>query len=331
MQNGSERVEPRTAAEAGAMLLEAAQAGRTVSLDRPGGEIVVSTVAMTRVIEHEATDLTCIVEPGLRLSQLDAALAPHGQRLALDPPGDPTVGEVILDGLSGPRRHRYGAVRDLILGVTVALVDGTVASSGGKVVKNVAGYDLAKLFCGSRGRLGLVVRAALRLHPLSERTVSAGLSLDEPRAARDAVRALQRSTLVPSALELLWPDRLLVMLEGSAPVVAAQLAEAESTIVEELNAARGRVAGGESCARPSFARDRLRRAARRLRDLASAARPERARAPRVRSGGGARWLSSTRSGVLPTSASTVASASRPARPTCSGARRWTRLVVASTY
>jgi glycolate oxidase FAD binding subunit len=230
MQNGSERVEPRTAAEAGAMLLEAAQAGRTVSLDRLGGEIVVSTVAMTRVIEHEATDLTCIVEPGLRLSQLDAALAPHGQRLALDPPGDPTVGEVILDGLFGPRRHRYGAVRDLILGVTVALVDGTVASSGGKVVKNVAGYDLAKLFCGSRGRLGLVVRAALRLHPRSERTVSAGLSLDEPRAARDAVRALQRSTLVPSALELLWPDRLLVMLEGSAPVVAAQLAEAERVV-----------------------------------------------------------------------------------------------------
>ena len=222
MPNASELATPRSAQEAGALLLEASGSGRSVSLARPGGEVVVSTSALNRVIEHEATDLTCVVEPGVTLSELDEQLAPHGQRLALDPPGDPTIGECILDDLSGPRRHRYGAVRDLILGVTVALADGTVASSGGKVVKNVAGYDLAKLFCGSHGTLGLVVRAAFRLHPRPETSATLEVAVDSPRGARDAVRALQRSTLVPSALDLLWPGRLLTLLEGSSGVVAAQ-------------------------------------------------------------------------------------------------------------
>ncbi len=98
----------------------------------------------------------------------------QGQRLSLDPPGDPTLAECLLDDLSGPLAHRFGTMRDLVIGVTVVLPDGMRASSGGKVVKNVAGYDLAKLFCGSRGRLGSVERLALRLHPL-------------PAAARTAV------------------------------------------------------------------------------------------------------------------------------------------------
>ncbi|MGI9658059.1 MAG: FAD-binding oxidoreductase [Gaiellaceae bacterium] len=117
-------------------------------------------------------------------------------------------------------------MRDLILGVTVALVDGTVASSGGKVVKNVAGYDLAKLFCGSRGTLGLVVRAAFRLHPRPECCATLEVPVGSAREARDTVRALQRSTLVPSALDLLWPGRVLALLEGSPGVVAAQSVEA---------------------------------------------------------------------------------------------------------
>src|SRR5262249_9853601 len=127
----------------------------------------------TEILEHEPGDLTCIVEGGLRLSGLNTALAEHGQRLSLDPPGDPTLAECLLDDLSGPLRHRFGTMRDLVLGVTVVLPDGLRASSGGKVVKNVAGYDLAKLFCGSRGRLGSVERLALRLHPLpaASRTV----------------------------------------------------------------------------------------------------------------------------------------------------------------
>ena len=232
MPSASELLEPRTAAEAAEAMREAARRG-SVSLDRPGGDVVVASGAMTALIEHEATDLTCVVEPGLRLSQLDAQLAPHGQRLALDPPGDPTIGECILDALSGPRRHRFGAVRDLILGVTVALPDGTVASSGGKVVKNVAGYDLAKLFCGSRGTLGLVVRAAFRLHPRPETDATIEVALERPADAGAAVQRLQRSSLVTSALDVQWPGRLLALLEGSPRVVSAGLAEAA-----ELLAAR---------------------------------------------------------------------------------------------
>ena len=230
MSSVSELVEPRSAEEAGDVLVGAASAGRTVSLARSGGDVVVSTAALDRVIEHEATDLTCVLEAGVRLSQLDAALVPHGQQLSLDPPGDPTIGECILDALSGPRRHRYGAVRDLILGVTVVLVDGTVASSGGKVVKNVAGYDLAKLFCGSRGRLGLVVRAAFRLHPRPQSDASVEVRVARAQDAADTVRALQRSTLVPSALDVSWPDRVLALFEGSAAVVAAQRARAASLV-----------------------------------------------------------------------------------------------------
>src|SRR5438067_6359722 len=153
--------EPATVAEAA----DALRAGGRVSIERDGGDVVLSTARLNRVLEHEPGDLTAIVEAGLRLSELQAALGPHGQMLALDPPGDPTIGACLAGDLSGPRRHRYGAMRDLVIGVTVVLADGTVASSGGKVVKNVAGYDLGKLFSGSRGRLRLIARVALRLHP----------------------------------------------------------------------------------------------------------------------------------------------------------------------
>ena len=101
--------------------------------------------------------------------------------LALDPPGNPTIGACIAANLCGPRRHRYGTARDLVIGVTVVLADGTIASSGGKVVKNVAGYDLGKLFCGSEGRLGLIARVALRLHPRPEVTRTLAVPVDVGR------------------------------------------------------------------------------------------------------------------------------------------------------
>jgi glycolate oxidase FAD binding subunit len=166
------------------------------------------------VLEHEPGDLTCIVESGIRLSALQAALEPHGQRFSLDPPGDPTLGECLLENLSGPLSHRFGTMRDLVIGVTVVLPDGTRANSGGKVVKNVAGYDLGKLFCGSRGRLGTVERLALRLHP-------------KPEAARTVVTGrpwaeLHRSQLVPSAVDLAGRS-LHVLFEGSWRAVDAQV------------------------------------------------------------------------------------------------------------
>jgi glycolate oxidase FAD binding subunit len=169
------------------------------------------------LLEYEPGDLTAIVSAELPLADLQGLLADHDQRLSLDPPGSPTLGECLLEDLSGPLRHRFGTMRDLVLGVTVVLGDGLRASSGGKVVKNVAGYDLGKLFCGSRGRLGSVERLALRLHPrpATARTVA----IDGSRWLE-----LHHSQLVPSAVDR-HDDRLHVLFEGSARSVDRQLVE----------------------------------------------------------------------------------------------------------
>ena len=210
---------------------EAAEALRaaagSVSIERDGGETLLSTRRLARILEHEPGDLTCIVEAGLRLSELQAALAPHGQFLALDPPGDPTLGACLAGDLSGPRRHRYGAMRDLVIGVTVVLADGTVASSGGKVVKNVAGYDLGKLFSGSRGRLGLVARLALRLHPRPPAEATVTAATDDPRGWWAELR---RSQLEPAAVDFLPPDRFALLFEGGRAAVAAATGDSPSDL-----------------------------------------------------------------------------------------------------
>ena len=194
--------------------------GGRVTIEREGGDVVLSTARLNRVLEHEPGDLTAIVEAGLRLSELQAALEPLGQMLALDPPGDPTIGACLGGDLSGPRRHRYGAMRDLVIGVTVVLADGTVASSGGKVVKNVAGYDLGKLFSGSRGRLGLIARVALRLHarPAAQATV-----VVESDDLRGLWSEIHRSQLSPSAVDVLPPGRLALLFEGAQAAVDHQV------------------------------------------------------------------------------------------------------------
>jgi glycolate oxidase FAD binding subunit len=161
------------------------------------------------------------------LSVLQAELADHGQRLSLDPPGDPTIGALLAENVSGPLRHRFGAPRDLVLGATLVLGDGTIASAGGKVVKNVAGYDLARLVCGSRGRLALVARASFRLHPLPKATRTLVVETDDAAAA---VRLLLRSQLEPSALDVLHPGRVAVLFEGSERAVEAQLETARALV-----------------------------------------------------------------------------------------------------
>jgi glycolate oxidase FAD binding subunit len=218
--------EPRSLEEAAELMRGATSAGARVSIEREGGDVIVSTRGLGRLLEHEPGDLTCIVEAGMRLSELQAALRPNGQMLMLDPPGDPTIGACIAGNLSGPRSHRYGGPRDLVLGVTVVLADGTIASSGGRVVKNVAGYDLGKLFCGSRGRLGLIARVALRLHAIPAATATAGVALDDPGEAQRLARLATSSQLALSALDVDWPGRLLVRVDGSERVVASQLTAA---------------------------------------------------------------------------------------------------------
>jgi glycolate oxidase FAD binding subunit len=190
------------------------------------------------IVEHEPGDLTCIVGAGMRLGALQEALRTCGQRLSLDPPGDPTLEECVLDDLSGPLRHRFGTMRDLVIGITVTLPDGTRASAGGKVVKNVAGYDLGKLFCGSRGRLGRVAQVALRLHPLPQasRSVTTGA---------ERWGELHRSGLVPSAVDLAG-GAMHVLFEGSRRAVDAQASAVggeESDPWDDLRGLQARLPG----------------------------------------------------------------------------------------
>ncbi len=225
--------EPLAITQAAEILGQAAREGRRVSIDRAGGDLVVSTRYLNRLLEHEAGDLTATVEAGIRLSALNERLAEHGQMLALDPPGDPTIGGAIAGDLFGPRAHRYGRVRDLVLGVTVVLADGTVANAGGKVVKNVAGYDLAKLFCGSHGRLGLIARVSLRLHPRPEATRTLVIPVAAPTDVQSLVRTVLHSTLAPSAVDLVWSEResaLALLFEGGDAATSAQLEQGRALL-----------------------------------------------------------------------------------------------------
>jgi glycolate oxidase FAD binding subunit len=239
--------EPASPAEASRVLAAACRAGKKVVVVGGGSklglgnpperaDLIVSTRRLDRVLEHAAGDLVVRVEAGARLADLQAALAPAGQWLALDPP-EPgaTVGGVVAANASGPRRLRYGTVRDLIIGITVVLADGTVARAGGRVVKNVAGYDLSKLFCGSLGTLGLIAEATFRLHPRPAAAAVVALVVERIEQAGEAVRRLLRSTLVPSAIELTWsfPSGLLtVVIEGIEPGVEAQAATATELLGE---------------------------------------------------------------------------------------------------
>ena len=144
------------------------------------------------------------------LAEAQAAFAEAGLMLALDPPLGPssaaTIGGIVAAGDSGPLRHRFGGPRDLVLGMTAVLGDGTVIRSGGTVIKNVAGYDLAKLFAGSFGTLGLIAAVAVRLHPLpvDRRTVVA--STDDAAALAAAAGALAHAPLELDALDVSWAD-----------------------------------------------------------------------------------------------------------------------------
>jgi FAD/FMN-containing dehydrogenase len=126
--------------------------------------------ALHRLVEHKAEDMTATVEAGMMLSAFQNELARRGQWLPVDPPnaGQLSIGELLATDPSGPRRFGCGTVRDYLIGMKVVLADGRIISSGGKVVKNVAGYDLAKLFIGCRGSLGVIIEATFKLRPLSE-------------------------------------------------------------------------------------------------------------------------------------------------------------------
>ncbi len=193
-------------------------------------DLLIHTGGLDRVVEYAPGDLVVVAEAGVPLAALQDQLAEQGQMLALDPP-EPgaTLGGIVSANASGPRRLRYGTVRDLLIGVTVVLADGTVAKSGGKVVKNVAGYDLGKLYTGAHGSLGIVTSTTWRLHPRQPATRAVRIPITDAIHAGRLAALITRSTLTPTAVELRWGgDRELVVLFESTP--ASVDAQSETTI-----------------------------------------------------------------------------------------------------
>ncbi len=170
-----------------------------------GGDVLLSMARLNTVVEHAPHDMTVTVEAGLKLIDLQAHLARTRQWLALDPALDPnaTIGGIISTNLSGARRLRYGGVRDQIIGIRVVLPDGIIAKGGGKVVKNVAGYDLPKLFTGALGTLGVIVAATFRLYPLRAASRTVVLTAPAPAPLCDLAVRVIASTLEPTALDVM--------------------------------------------------------------------------------------------------------------------------------
>jgi len=223
-------------------------------------DVLLRTSRLNRVIDHAWADLTVTVETGCTVSALQCALAEHGQRLAIDVlwPEHATVGCILSTNDSGSLRLAYGGLRDLIIGITLVLADGTIASSGGKVVKNVAGYDLPKLATGAFGTLGVITRATFRLHPLPRLTRTLTVAADDAGSAQALLLKILDTKLALAALQVRFEAQteplIDVLLEGTEAGIASQerkLCElapfAENS--PEVWEARQQIAGAEHVAR----------------------------------------------------------------------------------
>ncbi len=181
--------------------------GTAASVGVPAGRtgLVIGLRRLARLLDHEPGDLTATVEAGMTVRAFQTALGSRGQWLSLDPADAEraTVGGVLATNAGGPRRHLYGTARDVLIGVTVVTADGSIVKGGGKVVKNVAGYDLPKLFIGSYGTLGVIVEATVKLRPLPEQEELVSVRFDRLKDAGSAVKAVAASDLIPNAVELL--------------------------------------------------------------------------------------------------------------------------------
>jgi glycolate oxidase FAD binding subunit len=200
-------------------------------------DLILSTARLNKILEHAASDLTVSAEAGVTIRELQAALALHNQRLAIDVlwPKNATVGGVLSTNDSGALRLRFGSLRDLIIGVTIALPDGTLASSGGKVVKNVAGYDLPKLVTGAFGTLGVITRAVFRLHPLPQSARTFTCLTRDVEQAQNLLLAIQDSQLAHSALQVRFihespQPQLDILFEGTEAGITAQATTLKSLV-----------------------------------------------------------------------------------------------------
>jgi glycolate oxidase FAD binding subunit len=247
---------PGTIEEVGAVVAHAAEAGvpvvpwgggSAIGVGMPPARagIVLVLTRLAALVEHEPGDLTATAQAGISLATLQSQLRGRGQWLSLDPSDADraTLGGVLAANASGPRRHLYGTARDLLIGVTVVTADGMVVRGGGKVVKNVAGYDLPKLFIGSFGTLGVIVEATVKLRPVPDAERLVAVSFERFDDAAGALRALLGSDLIPNAVEVLdtasaaalglppAAATVAIGFDGMADQVDWQIAELASVVV----------------------------------------------------------------------------------------------------
>jgi glycolate oxidase FAD binding subunit len=192
-------------------------------------DIVLSTLGLKAPVEHVAGDLVATAPAGASLDAVNDVLRRERQWLPLDPPGSDlaTIGGIVATNDSGPRRHRYGTPRDLIIGIEIALADGRIAHAGGRVVKNVAGYDLSKLLCGSLGSLAVITSATFKLAPLPQSSSTLAASVGDARSLGALALAIAGSPLTPTTIELQSPpQRLLIRFETSPKATEVQIAAA---------------------------------------------------------------------------------------------------------
>jgi glycolate oxidase FAD binding subunit len=229
---------PATADEVARLLHEASETGlavfpigggRAAQMGDPPSRdgIEIRMTALDRVLEHSQADMVVSVEAGITLESLQAELGKGGQFLPLDPFGSPghTIGGLLATGWTGPLRLRYGTPRDFLIGIRVALPDGRLASAGGRVVKNVSGYDLMKLHYGALGTLGVIVAASFKVYPkaLHDVTVEANHgSMDQAWAGAERALAMP---LAPAALELFSTGRVLARFLGSPEATKRTVAD----------------------------------------------------------------------------------------------------------
>ena len=199
-------------------------------------DVVISTTRLNRVIEHAVGDLTLTVEAGAKLSDIQPNLAKENQFLALDPayPQSATMGGIVATADAGSLRQRYGGVRDMLLGLSFVRYDGQIAKAGGRVVKNVAGYDLMKLFTGSFGTLGIISQVTFRLYPLPEASQTVVLTGTADSIAQVA-KTLLASALTPTSIDLLSTQLVNRLGLGKGMALITRFQSVAESVKEQSN------------------------------------------------------------------------------------------------
>ena len=256
-EHGMPVLTPRNAAEVATLLATASGDGLALRV-RGGGtkldwraaparcDAILSTVALAGIVDHQPGDMTLVAQAGTALVDVQAVVTgdtKHRQRLMLDGIGGPaaTLGGILSTRAAGPRRHRYGTPRDIVIGARYVTGDGLAAKTGGTVVKNVAGYDVAKLLIGAHGSLAVLTEVAVKLHPVADVSRTLVLHTSDAAEAASFVTALRTAPITATALEVRWPEGLVaVRVASTAEGAAAQVALLHALApLEELDAAAG--------------------------------------------------------------------------------------------